>query len=402
MPYLPADVLAVDEHPGIGPRAHRRTPSITASRNVRPSRIDRRSRFERPAGRRRVRRLRRIAGSSTSTCARGASPQTRRPRPFADRATAPRRSREPALPRSLSASRSPLLEIAGLDDAFALEPRRIRRDRIAPRPVVVQLAIHVPLIARCRVFPGRMRIAAQVQHVVVVGVPAHAHRHELDQRGSCTRARPLDGPGERRRNRIGIGAVEREARDPVARRLVGEHPRSRLIGDRSRQRRLIVLDAEDRRQAADRTEIDGLVPFAQRTSAFADERKRDTPRGLPRERHRHAGDSQRGDRQRRGRRKNAPVEIPDVQILAVERRAGLGHLGVQRHPHGVGLMAHGEGDAQIANHRSDHVAVPASVGSAIAVAAPQPDSRCVDGFLAERTKPFALKCRRAVPYLAAR
>ena len=60
------------------------------------------------------------------------------------------------------------------------------------------------------------------------------------------------------------------------------------------------------------------------------------------ERHRHAGDRQRRDRQRRRRRQDAPVEIADVQILAVDRRAGLAHLRIQHHPDGRRLGTHRE------------------------------------------------------------
>ena len=160
--------------------------------------------------------------------------------------------------------------------------------------------------------------------------------------GPKPRARALGRPGERRRDRVGIGAVDRDARHAVADRLVGEHADRRLIRDRRRQRRLVVLDAEDRRQPPRGAEVDRLVPLAERRPAFADERDGDAPRSVARERHRHAGDRQRRDRERRRRRQHAPAEIADVQILAVHRRAGLAHLRVEHHPHRGGVRPHRE------------------------------------------------------------
>ena len=121
------------------------------------------------------------------------------------------------------------LEIAGIDDAAGLELRGVHADRIARRPVLVQLAIGVPLIGERRIFPRRLRIAAKVQHVVVMRVPAHPHRHDLDQGGSQPAARAFRGPRERRRDRIGIGAVDRDAWDAVADRFVGKHAHRRLL-----------------------------------------------------------------------------------------------------------------------------------------------------------------------------
>ena len=64
---------------------------------------------------------------------------------------------------------------------------------------------------------------------------------ELDQRRPLAGARALGGPGERRGDRLGIGAVDRDAGDAVAGRLVREHAHRRLLGDRRRERRLVVL-----------------------------------------------------------------------------------------------------------------------------------------------------------------
>ena len=80
----------------------------------------------------------------------------------------------------------------------------------------------------------------------------------------------------------GIGAVDRDAGDAVAGRLVGEHAHGRLLGHRRRQRRLVVLDAEDRRQLARGAQVDRLVPLAERRAAFADERHARRARTLAR------------------------------------------------------------------------------------------------------------------------
>ena len=236
------------------------------------------------------------------------------------------------------------IDIARRDHAFGFETRRVQRDRIAGGPVGIQLAIRVALLGERRVLPRWLRIAAEIQHVVVVRVAAHAHRHGLDERRPEARARALGRPGEGRGDLIGIGAVDRDARHAVAGRLVGEHPHGRLLRERRRQRGLVVLDAEDRRQPPRRAQVDRLVPLAERRSAFADERDRNAARPVAPERHRHAGNRQRRRRQRRGRRQNAPAEVADVQILAFERRADLAHLRVEHHPHGVGLGPHRERD----------------------------------------------------------
>src|SRR5207244_3797386 len=113
-----------------------------------------------------------------------------------------------------------------------------------------------------RIVPAKMRIATEVEHVVVMRVAAHPHRHRLDERRPFARTRALRGPAERAGDGFWVGAVERHAWNAVAGRLVGEHAHRRLIADRRRERGLIVLDAEDHRQLARRTEVDRLVPLA--------------------------------------------------------------------------------------------------------------------------------------------
>ena len=68
-----------------------------------------------------------------------------------------------------------------------------------------------------------MRILAEVEHVVVMGMTAHAHGYELDQRGSQSATCALGGPGERRGDGIRIGAVDGDGRNAVAEGFVGEH-----------------------------------------------------------------------------------------------------------------------------------------------------------------------------------
>ena len=109
------------------------------------------------------------------------------------------------------------------DEAFALESRSVCGNRILRRPERMKLPVRVALIRQRRIRPGRLGLFSEIQHVVVMRVTAHAHRYELDQRRPVPRTRPLDRPRERGCNLVGIGAVDRHARDPVTNRLVREH-----------------------------------------------------------------------------------------------------------------------------------------------------------------------------------
>ena len=209
-----------------------------------------------------------------------------------------------------------------------------------------------------RDLPRCLRVATQVQHIVVMGVAAHPHRHQLDERGPEAGARPLGGPTKGARNRLGIRPVDRDAGHAVARRLLGERTDGRLIRHRRRQRGLIVLDAEDRRQAPHGAQVDRLVPFAERRSAFADERHGDATRAFAPERHRHARQRQRRDRERRRRQEDPPVDVAVAEVLSAGRWTRLRHLRVEHHTHGGRLRPHRQRDAQIANHRTDDVTVP--------------------------------------------
>ena len=216
------------------------------------------------------------------------------------------------------------------------------------------------------IVPGRLRILPEIQHVVVMGMPAHAHADELDERRALSRSCALDGPCERRRNHVGIGAVDRDTGHAVAGRLVGEHPHCRLIAQGCRERGLIVLNAKDRGQPSRGRQVDRLVPLAQRRSSLADERQGDAAVTLLRKRHREARDRQRADRQRRGGRQDPPVEIAEVQIPAVHRRTRLPRLRRQREPHGRGIRPHRQHDAKIANQRRDDVTAPSAIGAKLA------------------------------------
>ena len=293
-------------------------------------------------------------------------------------------------------------DVGGRDEAFTFEPGGIQGDRIARRPVRVHLAVGVALFGRRRVFPGGLRIAPEIQHVVMVRVAAHAHRDELDERRTEAAARPFGRPGERRGDGVGVGAVERDPRYPVAGGLVCEDAHGALIANRRRQRSLIVLHAENRRQPADGAQVDRFVPLAQGRAALADERDRHASGAFALERERHPGDGQRGDAERRGRRQDAARQIADVQVLAVERRTGLRHLRVQRHAHRHRFAAHGQRRSQIPDERRDDVARPRAVRELPLRAAAEPDRRGVDRLLSERSESLALERDVAVANVAAR
>jgi hypothetical protein len=156
------------------------------------------------------------------------------------------------------------LDVAGTNDAFILKSGRVGRDRILLRPVLVLLAAHVGAFGNRCAFPRDRRFLAEVQHVVVVRVAAHAHRHELDERRPQPVAGTIARPRERRGNRFRIGAVDRDAGHSVTGGLVGEHAHGGLLVHRCRERGLIVLDAEDRGELAHGARVDRLVPFAER------------------------------------------------------------------------------------------------------------------------------------------
>ncbi len=219
----------------------------------------------------------------------------------------------------------------------------------------------------------------------------HSHGHELDERGSGAGARAIGRPCERRGHLVRVGPVDRDSGDAVASGLVGEHAGRRLLRNGCRERRLIVLDAEHRGQLPRGAQVDRLVPLAERRTALANERERDARVAFARERHRDAGNGQRADRQRRRGRQDSPFPVADVQIAAVHRRTGLGHLRVEDHSDRGRLGPHRKCDAKIADDGADDVALPAAVGVTPLCAALQPDAGSVDGLLSERPEPFSLK-----------
>ena len=134
-----------------------------------------------------------------------------------------------------------------------------------------------------------------------------------------------------------------------------------VLRNRRRERGLIVLQAEHGGQLAHGAQIDGLVPFAERRAPLADERQRDAARAFAPEAQREAGDAQRSDCQRRGRRQHAPRPIAGVEVLAEHRRTGLAHLRAEHLTDGFFVVPHRQRDAEIANDRREDVAVPRAV-----------------------------------------
>ena len=262
------------------------------------------------------------------------------------------------------------VEVAGREEAFGFEPRGVGGDRLAAGPEGVQLLIRVAALRGFRVAPGNSRLLAEVEHVVVMRVAAHAHAHELDQRGSASLPGALGRPCERRGNRLGVGSVDRDSGDAVSGGLVGKHPHGGLIGDRGRERRLIVLNAEDGRQPPGGAQVDRFMPLAERRAALADEGDGDAAGAVARERHRETGGRQRGDGEGSGGRQDAPREVADVQVLALHGRSGLAHLRREDEAHGLGIGPHREFGPEVSNERRDDVAAPGSVRGAKARSAP--------------------------------
>src|SRR5262249_27923718 len=102
------------------------------------------------------------------------------------------------------------------------QARNVQGDRIARGPVGVELAVRVALVRQRWNIPRRLRIAAEVEHVVVVGVATEAHRDELDQRRTEAGAGTFGGPSESAGNRLRVGAGERQPGHAVAGGLVCE------------------------------------------------------------------------------------------------------------------------------------------------------------------------------------
>ena len=232
-------------------------------------------------------------------------------------------------------------------------------------------------------------------------VAAHAHGDELDERRTVTIARALDGPVEGRRNRVRIGAVDRDARNPVADRLVGKDAHRRLFADRGGQGRLIVLDGKTA----------GSFRTAQTLMASCHSPSDDPPSPMKhsatrpdcfaRERKGEAGNRDRPVPSGATAGRMPYSHIADMQIFAVHRRSGFSHLRRQHPANHLRLGTHGDRDAEIANERCDDIAAPL-VPVAVLVTAAETNRRAVDRFLSQRTEPFALEDRLAVADFAVR
>ena len=292
------------------------------------------------------------------------------------------------------------IELAVVDELLLSQPVGVHGDRVAGRPERVAFGIGVTGRMEGRILPTRLWILAEIEHVVVVRVSAHAHRHQFEERGTVPCARALDRPGKCRRDLVAVGAVDRDPWNAVAGRLVGEDTRRRLLVHWGRERGLIVLDGEHDREPANGAEVDRLVPLAERRAALADEGQRHAAAAVAREGEGHAGKRQRADGQRRRRGQHAARHVAHVQILAVHWRPGFAHLRRQDHPDGFGGRPHRQRRAQIADDRRDDVTAP-GVTVAELVAAPEPDARGVDRLLAEAPESLALESRVTVANLAA-
>ena len=198
----------------------------------------------------------------------------------------------------------------GVERAVGGQARGVARDRITGRPVGPGLRVGIALVGPFGIVPAGPRLAAKIEHVVVMGMSADAHRHHLDQGRTQTGSCAFGGPGESDGNRFRIGTVHRQPGDPIALGLVGEGANRRLVADRRRQRRLVVLQAEDGRQPASGREVDRLVPFAEGGAALADERDGDARFLAQREGHRHTGRGDGRDAQRRAGRQDPQSGAP--------------------------------------------------------------------------------------------
>ncbi len=185
---------------------------------------------------------------------------------------------------------------------------------------------------------------------------------------------------------VRIRAVDRDARDAVARGLVGEHPDRRLLPHRRRQRRLVVLDAEHRGQPPRGAQVDRLVPFAERRPALADERERHAAEPFAPERHRHPGNRQRADRERRGRgqdpqyedrRRAGPCRPSAAPPCAICAESTI------RTASGAGRMASATPRSRMTGAMTSPCHTPRR---SVRLTPAQPDSGGVDRFLAERSE----------------
>ena len=90
-----------------------------------------------------------------------------------------------------------------------------------------------------------------------------------------------------------------------------------------------------------------------------------------------------------------------MQIFAVQGRTGLADLRAQNHGDRVVVVPHRERDAEIANHRRDHVAGPGAVVAAVLRAPLQPEAAGVDSLLAKRAEALPRERLHAPAHFAA-
>ena len=163
---------------------------------------------------------------------------------------------------------------------------------------------------------------------------------------------------------FGIGAVDGDSGNAVAARLVGEDAHRRLLEDSGVDSAVWLFSMQ--KTAGSRpcgAEIDRFVPLAERRSAFADERDGDAA-AIPRAR--------------------SAIAMPAIDSVLTDSGAVAGrmphskspmcrslpsiggpclrHLRVEHHAHRRRLGAHRERDAEVADDRSDDVALPAAIG----------------------------------------
>ncbi|GIU86514.1 MAG: hypothetical protein KatS3mg009_1029 [Acidimicrobiia bacterium] len=219
-------------------------------------------------------------------------------------------------------------------DTGSAQPARVHEQRVAPGPL------------------GDLFLGAVALRVALV-VPVVPVGERLDDRRPLARARPLDRPGRRGRDRHHVVPVHRRVGDAVAGRAAFE--RCGVLGRCGRELGVpVVLAEEDDRQPPDRGEVDRLVERARGDRAVAEERDRDRavaaqacgPRGTD------------GDRQACGddpvRAEDADPGIRDVHRAAA---AAVGAVGAREQlgEHRERVESLGEAVPVPAVRRRDHV-----------------------------------------------
>ena len=86
--------------------------------------------------------------------------------------------------------------VLGGDHALLQQLSGVRLDGVSFGPLLVKLLRHVTSGVRLRVVKTEVRIGTQIKHVVVMGVPTHAHRDHFEQGWAIAVARALCGPSK--------------------------------------------------------------------------------------------------------------------------------------------------------------------------------------------------------------